>query len=418
MSSILSRYHDRTPGSARIDEASRRSIAGGTSRQTSWWSPYPITLVRGEGSLVRDIDGNEYLDLINNFTALIHGHAYPPVVEAVTRALPSGWLWSANNVHQVELAELLCERVGSVSAVRFCNSGSEAAALGLKLARAATGRRKVLMARFGYHGMVADFEAGSMNLGGPDTLIGDFNDAESFEAALGEHGAEIAGVFLEPMLGAGGVLVGGRDFFERVARATRAAGAVFALDEVQTLRLAVGGLQSLLGLDPDLTLFGKFIGGGFPAGAVGGKAEIMALLDPSQLKAYHSGTFNANPISMLAGAITVRDLTAPAIEHLALLGEQLERGLRAAGARLGVPVAVNRTGSLLNLFLMERSPRNVFERTDEERFRRFHLACLNRGLFFAARGYLVLATNMTAELIDEAVARAALAMQDLLEDVP
>src|SRR5262245_19976272 len=191
-SAIRSRYLARTAGSARVHEATVRVVAGGTSRQTSFWEPYPIAIVRGQGSTVWDVDGKESLDVINNFTALIHGHAYPPVVEAVSRAVPNGWLWSANNVHQADLAELICRRVASVAAVRFCNSGSEAASLGLKLARAATGRRKVLMARFGYHGMVPEFEVGSMNRSGPDTLIGDFNDVAGFERALERDGKDIA----------------------------------------------------------------------------------------------------------------------------------------------------------------------------------------------------------------------------------
>jgi glutamate-1-semialdehyde 2,1-aminomutase len=363
------------------------------------------------------VDGNSYLDVINNFTALIHGHAYPPVVEALREAVPDGWLWSANNIYQAELAELICRRVGSVGSVRFCNSGSEAAALGLKIARAATGRRKVLMARFGYHGMVPEFEVGSMNIGGPDTVIGDFNDPTSFEAALDRHGQEIAAVFLEPMLGAGGVLVGDRPFFVRVAEATRAAGALFALDEVQTFRLAEGGLQQLLDLEPDLTLFGKFIGGGFPAGAVGGKASLMELFDPDRMRVYHSGTFNGNPASMLAGSITVRDLTAEKIDHIGRLGERLRVGLLAAAKRVGLPFSVNQTGSLLNVFLMDQPPRNAFERTDEDWSRRFHLACLNHGVFFAWRGYLVLSTNMTEQLIDEVVDRCAAAMADVTREM-
>ncbi len=400
-----------------MHEATARWVAGGTSRQTSFWKPYPIAVVRGSGSTVWDVDGNEYFDLINNFTALVHGHAYPPVVQALQDFTPHGWLWSANNLHQAELAEQICRRVGSVASVRFCNSGSEAANLGLKLARAATGRRKVLMARFGYHGMVAEFEAGSMNVGGPDTLIGDFNDTAAFERALAQHGKEIAGVFLEPMLGAGGVLVGDRAFFARVAAATRAAGALFALDEVQTFRLAEGGLQQSLDLEPDLTLFGKFIGGGFPAGAVGGKAEVMALFDPDRMKVYHSGTFNGNPVSMLAGAITVRDLTADRIDHMGRLAVRLKAGLLAAASRLGLPFSVNQTGSLLNLFLMAKPPRNAFERTDDDSSKLFHLACLNHGVFFAWRGYLVLSTNMTERLIDDVVERCGLAMADVTAEL-
>ncbi len=417
-SPIRDAYRRLTPGSARAHEQAARWIAGGTSRQSSYWKPYPLTIVKGTDSRVWDIDGNCYIDIINNFTALVHGHAYPPVVDAVRDFLPNGHLWAANNVHQTELAELICRRVRSVSAIRFCNSGSEASNLGLKLVRTATGRRKVLMARFGYHGMVPEFESGSMNQCGPDTFVGDFNSAQSFEAVLDEFGQEIAGVFLEPMLGAGGVLVGDSDFFFRVAKATREAGALFVLDEVQTFRLAEGGLQALLDVEPDLTLFGKFIGGGFPAGAVGGNAEVMAVLDPDHLRAYHSGTFNGNPISMLAGALTVRDLTAAKIDHMTNLAIRLKEGLLRAAQQVGLPLAVNQTGSLLNVFLMPEAPPTAWQRTDEDTSRRFHLAALNHGVFFARRGFMVLSTCMTPGLIDEIVDRCRAALEDVAREAP
>lgn len=415
-SPIADAYRARTPGSAEAFAEVSRWVAGGTSRQTSFWKPYPLTLVRGAGSHVWDVDGHRYIDIVNNFTALIHGHAYPPVVEAIEKQAPLGILWSANNLFQGELAEQICRRMPSVDSVRFCNSGSEAAHLGLKLARIATGRQKVLMARFGYHGMVPEFETGSMNMVGPSTYLADFNNAEEFEATLAQHGHDIAGVFLEPMLGAGGVLVGDKAFFDRVATATRRAGALFVLDEVQTFRLSEGGLQGQLGLDPDLTLFGKFIGGGFPAGAVGGKAEIMELFAPERLRAYHSGTFNGNPMSMLAGSITVRDLTADKIERMERLGARLKSGLIAAAGRLGLPLTVNQTGSLMNVFFMPKAPRSAFDRSDNDFMRRFHLAALNNGVFFASRGFLVLSTNMDEALIDEVVDRCAQAMADVIRE--
>ena len=257
-----------------------------------------------------------------------------------------------------------------------------------------------------------------MNQCGPDTFVGDFNSAQSFEAVLDEFGQEIAGVFLEPMLGAGGVLVGDSDFFFRVAKATREAGALFVLDEVQTFRLAEGGLQALLDVEPDLTLFGKFIGGGFPAGAVGGNAEVMAVLDPDHLRAYHSGTFNGNPISMLAGALTVRDLTAAKIDHMTNLAIRLKEGLLRAAQQVGLPLAVNQTGSLLNVFLMPEAPPTAWQRTDEDTSRRFHLAALNHGVFFARRGFMVLSTCMTPGLIDEIVDRCRAALEDVAREAP
>lgn len=416
-SAIQDQYEARTPQSGAAFERAKSVLAGGTSRQTSFWLPYPLTLERGEGAFVFDADGHRYIDLINNFTALIHGHCYPPAQEALARQIKDGVLWSANNHSQSELAEEICGRIASVERVRFCNSGSEASSLGLKIARAATGRSKVLMARFGYHGMVRELEAGTMNAPTEETLVGDFNNIADFEAALAAHGHEIAAVVLEPMLGAGGVLIGDKTFFDRVAAAARRAGALFVLDEVQTFRLHAGGLQTKLALSPDLTLLGKFIGGGLPAGAVGGRAEIMSVFNPEALKAYHSGTFNGNPASMAAGAITVKHLTQAKIDDMDQLGERLRVAMMERARKAGLPLSVNRAGSLLNIFFMESAPKAVWDRTDADTARRFHLAALNQGVMIAPRGFIVLSTIMNDALIDESAERMGAAMHDVAKEI-
>jgi len=361
---------------------------------------------------VWDVDGREYLDLINNYTSLIHGHAYPPVVEVIHDRLARGTAWSANNLDQIELAAQIVHRIPSIDSIRFTNSGSEAAGLALQIARSLTGRNKVLMARFGYHGVIAEFQSGSLDQPGPATLVARFNDAHSFAEQLHAHRKDIAAVFLEPMLGAGGVLPARPDFLRDVIAATRAAGAMFVLDEVQTFRMSTGGLQQVFDVTPDLTLFGKFIGGGFPVGAVGGNADIMRAFDPAQLRVYHSGTFNANPITMAAGSVTVRDLTAERIRTMEQLAERLRTGLIAAATRLGLPISVNQLGSLLNVFFMPHPPETAWSRSDQEFMQRFHLAALNHGLFFAHRGFFVLSTVLTEADIDDALARAAAAMAD------
>jgi glutamate-1-semialdehyde 2,1-aminomutase len=412
-SAAVTRYKERTARSREAYARARKSIAGGCSRQTGHWLPYPLTLTRGAGSRVWDLDGNEYIDLINNYTSLVHGHAYPPATEIIAARAQLGTAWPANNLDQIELAERICARVASVDQVRFTNSGSEAANLALQIARAATGRNKILMARFGYHGGIQEFQSGSVNQPGPLTCVARFNDVASFRDQLDAHGRDIAGVFLEPMLGAGGVLAARADFLREVAAATRAAGALFVLDEVQTFRMSTGGLQQLQGVRPDLTLFGKFIGGGLPVGAVGGSREVMRLFDPEALKVYHSGTFNANPLSMAAGEVTVRDLTAERIAHMDRLALRLRQGLLTAARGAGLPLAVNHLGSLLNLFFMESAPETTWLRSDQEQVTRFHLASLNHGVMFAPRGFFALSTVMTDALIDEAIARCAAAMRDV-----
>ncbi|MDX1385171.1 MAG: aminotransferase class III-fold pyridoxal phosphate-dependent enzyme, partial [Thermoanaerobaculia bacterium] len=321
---IEDRYRQRTPGSARFFDRASRTVPGGNSRQAGYWEPYPLCVERAEGVHFYDLDGNEYIDLTFNYTAMVHGHAYPPIVEAVDLARGSGW--AANNVHMLDVAEQLVERVASVDQVRFTNSGTEAALLALTIARQVTGRYKVLMNRFGSHGSLMEFESGTFDHPGPATFLGEYNDLASFEAVLAEHGDEIAAVFTEPVMGAGGGIPADVGFLRGLADAARRAGALFVADEVITFRLGVGGWQGEIGIDPDLTMFGKLIGGGFPVGAVGGKRELMRVLEPGG-GVFHSGTYNANPVTMAAGAVSIRELTAERIAAMHDLAERLEVGL-------------------------------------------------------------------------------------------
>lgn len=415
-SPIARRYIERTPRSAEAYARARRSLAGGTSRQAGHWLPHPLTLVAGRGARLTDLDGLEYLDVINNYTSLVHGHAWPPITAAIEAQVRQGTAWSAGNLPLVELAELVVARVPGIEAVRFTNSGTEAANLALLVARAVTGRHQVLMAKFGYHGSLHEFELGHDGLEGPMTRIARFGDAAAFEQVLEEHGERIAAVFLEPVMGSGGVVAAARPFLERVQQAARRAGALFVLDEVITLRLGTGGLQGLLGITPDLTLLGKIIGGGLPVGAVGGRHEFMRVFQPPEPLVYHTGTFAGNPVTMAAGLVSLRELTAERITVMDRLAERLEGGLRRAGERAGVPVAVNRSGSLLQLFLSERPAAFLPERTDLEAIRRFHLAALNHGLFMAPRGLMALSTVMDEAMIDELGDRAERAMRDVASE--
>ena len=276
------------------------------------------------------------------------------------------------------------------------------------------------MARYGYHGILMEFEAGSMpglmpNLDGM-THLGEYNDPASFEQILDAHGHEIAAVVLEPVMGAGGVLSAEPDFLRRVQRATEAAGALFVLDEVITFRLAEGGAQSLFGIEPDLTMFGKIIGGGFPVGAVGGKLKHLEIFDPTAPRAFHSGTYCGNPVTMAAGVVSVRELTAARIETMARLAERLADGLLAQASNLDLPISINRHGSLLNLFFTEADSSTASRRKAAERIEMFHLAALNHGLMVASRGMMALSTVMDEALIDEVIRRAAVAMQDVAEE--
>lgn len=406
-------YKALTPESAAHHARAERVIAGGTSRQAGHWRPYPLTIARAQGPYLFDLDDRRYIDLTNNYTSLVHGHGYEPIVEVVRQQLSRGTAWSANNPAQVELAEEIVRRIPGMDRVRFTNSGTEAGNLALMIAREITGRNKLLMARYGYHGGLMEFEVGSFDLQGTATHVATYNDAGDFERVLAEHGDEIAAVFVEPVMGAGGVIVAGQEFLRRVAAATRRAGALFVLDEVITFRFALGGRQGELGIEPDLTMLGKLVGGGFPVGAVGGKAEHFRLFEPENLKVWHSGTFNANPITMAAGTVAVRHLTQTRIDSMARQAEKLDLGLRQAAGKLGLPFSINRYGSILNVFFMDTPPAATLLRADQDLISSFHIAAMNHGVFIAARGMMALSTVISDAMIGEIIERLALAMKDI-----
>jgi glutamate-1-semialdehyde 2,1-aminomutase len=413
MSAIEQSFRARTPASAEHAAAARRVMPGGDTRAAGHHPPYQLTMVQGAGASLTDLDGNRYLDLIGNFTSLVHGNAYPPILDAARTAMDDGTNWPARNRHAVTLAEEIVARVPSVEQLRFTNSGSEATMVAVEIARVATGRRKVLMARYGYHGSAPHFECGTFGHEGPDTLLATFGDVSGFEAALAEHSSEIAAVILEPVMGSAGLIAATADDLERTGRAARAAGAVFILDEVITLRLSTGGAQAVLGVTPDLTAMGKIIGGGFPVGAVGGRADLLALCDPDKPRLFHSGTFNGNPVTTAAGLVSLQHLSAEQIDAMAVRASELETVLAKAAAGVGVPLSVRRAGSMLQLFFSEEAPDAIAERTDGAAMTAFHLAALNHGVFFAPRGLLALSTVLDDELLAEAGDRLTAAMADL-----
>jgi glutamate-1-semialdehyde 2,1-aminomutase len=409
MATIEETYVARTPGSAEMGPRAQRVMPAGETRAAGFHLPYPLTLSRAKGITLTDVDGNDYIDLSYNFTSLVHGHAYPPIVDAVAKVIGAGTAWPARNHSQVELAEVICARVPSIELVRFCNSGTEANMLALHVARAHTGRHKVLMARFGYHGSHEVFEAGFFGNEGerhwPHTIVATWGRADEFEAILAEQGHEIAAVFLEAAMGSSGLVGAPTEFFQRVIGATHRAGAVFVLDEVITLRMATGGHQANLGISPDLTTLGKIIGGGHPVGAVGGRADLMNLLHPTRGKIFHSGTFNGNPVTTTAGVKSLAALDAPTIARMAAQAERLETRLASGAAAVGLPFSSRRIGSLLNIYFTDTPPDANLLRADASIMRLVHLAGMNHGLYFASRGLVVLSTVMTDADVGEVADR-------------
>ncbi len=333
---------------------------------------------RGEGAHLFDVDGNRYLDVLNNYTSLVHGHAFPPIVRALREAAADGSAYPAPHPLQLRWAELLTTRYPAVEQVRFTNSGTEAAILAARIARRVTARRKLVLFEGGYHGT------------GPEFVD---DAADVVRVPYGEISVDdgTAAVFVEPFLGSGGVREAGAGFLHALAHAARDAGALFVLDEVQSLRSAYQGVHGQLGLEPDLVLMGKIIGGGVAVGAVGGSRTALAVTAADRDGALmHAGTFNGNPLAAAAGVACLEALDEPAIARLNRLAEELARRLAASG------LTVRRSGSIMQV--------------DVDDAAALHLALLLEGVFAAPRGMLNLSTALSAEECEElaaAYARAA-----------
>ncbi len=414
--SLHAEFIARTPKSAAMEQRGLAALPITSSRGISFHAPYPVTMDHGAGPFLTDIDGNDYIDLGANFFSMIHGYAYAPIVQAITRQAAKGSVWSANNAPQVELAEQIVARVPSVEKVLFNNSGTEAFNLALNICRGATGRYKFLMAAGGYHGSHYDTALGSKGLAGPNHFVAPYGDTEAFVATIRAHGPDLAGVFLEAIMGSGGFAQAPAGFFHAVHAACREVGAVLVLDEVISLRLSDGGYQKTLGLDPDLTMMGKIIGGGFPIGAVGGKAELMDLTNPATGRVLASGTFSGNPLSMVAGNVAVSHLTQARIDQLGAWAERIEAGIHAHAAALDLPIWTRRVGSLVGWYFYDPGEGCVFgaTRPDLAMVKQHHLAMLLNGLFPTPRAALATSTVMTDAMVDDIIARFGRSLADLL----
>jgi glutamate-1-semialdehyde 2,1-aminomutase len=401
-------------------------MPGGTTRTTTYFDPYPLYIERGQGCRVWDVDGTERIDMLGNYTAMILGHAHPKVVEAIRRQAERGTAFAAANPLEVELATILCERVPSLDAVRFCNSGTEATMFAMRLARAFTGRPKIARMEGGYHGThdhaevsthpaVAEAGPAEAPLARPDsigtpqwaveqTVVLPFNNPDAAEAILRRHASDVAAVILEPVIGAGGVIAATPDFLRRLRAITRELGMLLIFDEVISLRVAPGGAQAMYGVTPDLTTMGKIIGGGLPVAAFGGRGDVMEMLDPRREGSIaQGGTYNGNPLGMAAGLATMKELTPDVYEELNRKGERVAELLREVFASHGVLVQVNSVGSLFALHFTDRPVvdyRGVAA-SDKKRMREFFLALVNHGVLLAPRGMGSLSTPVGEGDIDQ-----------------
>ena len=302
-------YIDRNPKSLARQHEAMEAMPGGNTRTTLHNAPFPLTVVRGEGCRLWDVDGHEYIDVLGEYTAGIYGHSHPVIRAAIDKALNHGWNYGGRNANEARLAKLVADRMPSIDLVRFTNSGTEGNVMALAGARVYAQRKgrtkatKVMVFHGGYHGGVLYFVSGGSPVNVPyEYIVAPYNDVEGTRALLAKHGEELFAVLLEPMQGSHGCLPGDLDFLKMVREETRARGITMIFDEVMTSRLAPGGLQEKTGVIPDMTTLCKYIGGGMSFGAFGGRGDIMDLFDPRRSDALpHAGTFNNNVLTMAAG---------------------------------------------------------------------------------------------------------------------
>lgn len=421
----LDRYLELTPRSRARWEEARDYLPGGDSRNSIFWKPYPIFITDASGSRVTDADGVRRIDFINTMTTMILGHGPAPVVDAVRRQLDWGFGYNAPNERQVELARILCQRIPSFDLVRFTNSGTEATLNTLRAARAYTGRTRFAKVEGGYHGthdgVTVSVRVDPAIAGEPDSptpvaasaglapgvmeqvVVMPFNDPATARSILEENAEDLAAVIIEPVMGSVGMVPALPEYLAMLRDFCTANGSILIFDEVISYRVAPGGSQEYYGITPDLTALGKIIGGGLPVGAFGGRRDIMDLYDPTTGPAVsHAGTFNANPLTMLAGAVTMEQLTPEVYRSLAEMTELLKQGIRDVCAELEVPVQVTGLGSLFGIHFTDRevlSYRDIAAGDYDLRDRMF-LGLLNEGILMASNLVGSLSTATTRDDVD------------------
>lgn len=393
----------------------------------------PFFVNRAAGAHVWDVDGNEYVDYVGTWGPAIHGHAHPKIIQAVQEAARQGTSFGIPNPFEVTMAKLITSAIPSVEKVRMCNSGTEACMSAIRLARGFTGRDKIVKFDGCYHGhadsLLVKAGSGALTFGNPDsagvpaaftqhTIVLPYNDPEAVKAAFAANPAQIAGIILEPVAGNAGLYVPKPGYLEFLREVTAVNGALLIFDEVMTgFRLAFGGAQERFGIKPDLSCFGKIIGGGLPVGAFGGRADIMDKLAPLG-PVYQAGTLSGNPVAMAAGIAALEELQATdAYARLEAAGASLEEGMKKAAKDAGVPVTFNRCGSMFCGYFTDQPVHNLADamRSDRERFAKYFHGLLEAGVYLAPSQFEAgfISTAHTDEDIEKTVQEAAAVMKKL-----
>ncbi|NQW20129.1 MAG: aspartate aminotransferase family protein [Chloroflexi bacterium] len=422
----IANYTAANPKSAELHNTATQYMPGGDTRNSIFWDPFPLYITDGNGTTLTDADGNKRTDFVNNMTTLILGHRPPEVIAAVAEQLEHGLSFPAPSPSVVQWAKLMCERVRSLDKVRFVNTGTEATLNAIRAARAFTEKQKLVKCEGAYHGnhdaiqisvvppidQAGDADSpeaikafpGISDSAVDDIFIVPFNDIFAAERTIRDHADELAAVIVEPVNGQCGMVPAKHEFLEGLRRVTEELGILLIFDEVIAFRIAYGGAQDYYGITPDLTCFGKIVGGGMPVGAFGGREDIMSMWNPAGGSAVvqHAGTFNGNPMTAAAGVATLENLTPEKYEYLNHLGESLRSKLRALFAELEVPMGVTGIASLfaLQFTSTEVVDYRTFATNDKNMLKIMFIGLLNEGFLMSNRCAGNISTVHTEDDVD------------------
>ncbi|MCP4430771.1 MAG: aminotransferase class III-fold pyridoxal phosphate-dependent enzyme [Gammaproteobacteria bacterium] len=405
ISEARTNYIARNPKSQERYEAAREVMPGANTRTVLHYDPFPVTISRGDGAKIFDVDGHEYNDFLGEYTAGLYGHNNPVISSAVHRALDQGVALGGPNLIEAKFARLMCERFPAVERIRFCNSGTEANMLALSAARAFSGRTDIMVVDGSYHGSVLTFVGDSpLNLPFPVHRI-EYNDTEAAIETIRKLGKSLAAVLVEPVIGAGGGIPASVEFLKGMRSATEETDALLIFDEVMTSRLTAEGLHGHYQITPDLVTFGKYLGGGLTFGAFGGCVDIMDHFDPRSENAWlHAGTFNNNILTMAAGFAGLSEVyTEQVADEFFDRGNRFRDSLIDAVSKLGLPVQISGLGSMMTFHFCFQQPTQPGQqcRRAAELYELIHLDMMARGQFYARRGMINLSLPMSDEQLEE-----------------
>ena len=398
-------FDRRNPRSREEDEKAASFMPGGNTRTVIFHPPFPLTIARGEGQYVWDIDGHRYTNFVGEFGAGLFGHSNPEITQAIRHAIEDGTVLGGPNRYERILAAELVGRFPSIDKVRFTNSGTEANMMAISVSRVVSGRPKVMVFEGAYHGGVFLFAHGGSPINAPfDYVMAPFNNIEKTVELVERHADELACVVIEPMQGSGGMIPARKEFLQTLRDVTRRHGIILIFDEVVTSRLSGGGLQQILGITPDMTTLGKYIGGGTTFGAFGGRDDIMARFDPRSPHAIaHAGTFNNNVITHAAGSTAMTRVYTPEVaESFNAMGGRFRERLNGIIRKHGLPMIVTGLGSIMQLHCCEgpMNDEHDAERDNELKSRLLFHELLARDQRMTWRNSMLLCLPMTDDDLD------------------